>query len=319
MQPERVIEYLRRELDGSASVRLYWLTVHESRRSYASKLVALGGGLRFVTLRVDMAFTGVNTFASDLLALFMSHRDTICSIPRDESKPLAVVLLSRQPLSLPQVASPVALPEWFPSSGGCILTAPVCELEPLVVASLNCEEADVEAIRRELFQVDELLVKLLRQHVRACGAASSVEFVTTVDMPRIDRWASYLSRVPRAEDHRPSKEDSPVGCIADAWAKGDSRARDHIAVSVSQHIGAETLRGLKPPLLGIVPDRPGKQAPHGGVAVAVTIYSAVRWSHCCAHAAEYPQYPVVLFVSVARDIGRALQEVRDRLYTRVNV
>lgn len=115
LQPTRLAEeVLRRRRRSTADLGAYWYQATGSHDDFANKLRAqLSGHPVFVLVVRSNGFTVANSLLNDFVILLQQNR-TAC----EEKLQVAtggrvdIILIARSELAVPQIASPVQLPEW---------------------------------------------------------------------------------------------------------------------------------------------------------------------------------------------------------------
>ena len=305
------------------------MTVAEDREAYATSLDRELSRDSVVVLVIrDMRFTNPNAILDDFVELVTQNREKCERRLAASSEKCAFVLLSRTELAIPQISSPVVLPDWFPMSGGTVLSMRIEDLTWTADASLNAPEAKINELCEGLFDLEGALLGRIEQ-VRATDHRKMTRFLELIRREDGEKLidiiagaAEHLAAVTTPGAFRPSLRDAR-SLIARIWA-------------VVQHRHPEQMR---PPSIALAEalDLPDMirldwresissvlRRPSGGEAdtrlrFARNIFDDSRHRlstrNCSGASDEYEHYPVALLRSVSFDLRRSLADAEAVIRT----
>lgn len=176
------------------------------REDYAGKLREEFAGQRVIVLIVrNAAFTIANSLLQDLIALLNDNR-AVCERKLGELGPerrATVVLIARSELAVPQIFSPVMMPDWWPGDGRELMVG-IEDLTWLVEAPLDSNENAIQGICELLFHVETNLVARLDK-------------VHSGGRPELERLVSRLGGKQRAADFLAGAHDAHRE-VSSAWS-----------------------------------------------------------------------------------------------------
>jgi CBS domain-containing protein len=149
-------------LDGmkmSQCVNAVWLEMSASRAQVADDIRRTRGIRAIVPVVVNRGFVNPNELLADVVAEIERHKTDVLVVVRGKEKVrLVMLLLSKVPLCVPQMSSPVTLPDWLPGIGGCVEHVTIVSLGRTAEVPLNAPEANVLSLQQRLLQLDRRMV-----------------------------------------------------------------------------------------------------------------------------------------------------------------
>lgn len=323
----RAAALLRSTRDGAGEpLRVYWHEITEgSREAFASNLESAASteGVPVVVLVLRKAlFNNANSLLSDLLSLLEDNRSRFSSMSGHNSDRLNVVLLARSRLQIPQVSSPIVLPEWFPVLPGNEVHVRLLVLSDTVQDTLlNAEEARVEQMSELLHRLEELLVERIKEVYDTRPQSvdrilSALRDVGKGDLRErrdmLQAFRSHVRGVPNGRAYRPSLKE--VDSLASRLillvlrSSSDQLATLGEALAEALDLGGDV--ALRPSLLSVMmrPTRQIGRPARTGHTILTTIYYAYQFLTGAAHSGEYPSFPIGLIHSTSVDLRTALQD-----------
>ncbi|KVW71504.1 hypothetical protein WK98_07745 [Burkholderia ubonensis] len=267
-------------------------------------------GIVALTVRDD-GFRNANAVLSDVQRLFTANQTSFEFCRTQSAQRISVILLGKDEFQLPQGASPITLPRWFPVAPGRETFFEIADLAMSAEAALlDCPEARIEQIAEFTYKLETALVERLaalqlsdidRLHrfvsaahgggeisdCTACVTDYRRELALTVD-PRAYRpnaakdAKSLISRLLKLVLHNSPKQ---ISAIAQSLAECFENS-DHVR--------------LKPTLFSVMLRPASKMSVQmaNWHAIMFAFYQAYQLMNGAAHAGEYPNYSISLqFVS----------------------
>jgi hypothetical protein len=328
-------DYIRRlHTERADGIAAYWLEETGSRSELAHALSQDLSDLAVMPATVRGGdFDDANGIIDDLARTIAGNRSWFTeqmrsAVIRDQK--FSLVLISKAPLGVPQLSSPVALPDWFPAWPERLITVKIISVSHSIDLSLASSDIPISLINSALLELEQALCgrlnavlsrdpgKLVRLFGRAGGSGGALD--PTKLIPRASTEAGARS----ADDFRPGGgADSPhmVSMLFRLWwdcspgnlhdlAKLLAEAldiADDTPFPVQYSLGSLLTRTTKPP--------PSKTPP--GVMFArnalVNLSHAIQFTNAAHHAGDYPSFPAMLTIAYARDIARSCKAAADCL------
>ncbi|MEU3984867.1 hypothetical protein AB0F77_33200 [Streptomyces sp. NPDC026672] len=329
--PVRLASAVRSRLAVAAGgLSGFWFQVRGDRTAYARELQEHLAADPVVVLVVrGTPFDNANAVLDDFVAILEENQEA-CEkhlggdVTTDRR---AVVLLARTTLQLPQISSPVTLPDWFPGLGGRTPSVIIEDLTWRAESPLNTAEAAVDELCRRLFELEGALVDRLSS-VCARKKAETDGFWDMVRRGEEDpSFADFLDGVRRArhEVHNPSSYRPSVregsSLVARVWGRTQATTPDGLgklgkalarALALPESADASWHRSIVSVLF-----RPSLRPPSDhqafAVNVLVTVGATCQVITAAAHADAYPSYPVPLIRSLSFDLRQGLAGARRTL------
>lgn len=326
-------DYIRRlHTDRSEGIAAYWLEETGSRSELARALSHDLSDLAVMPAVVKGGdFDDANGIIDDLARTMEANRSWFTeqmrsAVIRDQKFSLA--LISKAPLGVPQLSSPVALPDWFPAWPERLITVKITSIAHSIDLSLASPDVPIALINSALLDLERALCerldtvrasdpsKLERLFQRAGGSGGGLDPSKLITKAKTE--ASACS----PDDFRPGGgADSPhvVSMLFRLWwdcspgslhdlAKMLAEAldiADNTAVHAQHSLGSLLTRTTRPP--------PSKTPP--GVMFArnalVSLSHAIQFTNAAHHAGDYPNFPAMLTIAYARDIARSCKAAAD--------
>ena len=327
LTPEEVAGALSSRAAGfSEELLVVWLQVLDGRAAFAERMVAHCGNLALVPLilRRD-GFDNPNALLSDLTELIDENRDSFEALVERTGEirsPMVVAILSRSEFALPQVASPMMLPSWFPVGGGRTVNVLIEDICRIAVGSLSADRVHVAELCELIHELEGVMLKRLINVARLDhnagnalleairGGESSLNYQTF-----LENAMNELSGVAMPHAYRPSARAGKTlaGRLLRIVSASSPDQLERQAKALERALGlddrtAPRIRESIPAVLlrSINSDRTaGRRTCRN---LLVTWYAATQLVTAAAHADEYPAYPLVLLGSVSLDLRLALAE-----------
>jgi len=333
-----VTDYIRRlHVDRPDGIAAYWVEETGSRNELASALIADLSDLAVMPAIVKGGdFDDANGIIDDLARTIEGNRSWFTDEMRNaviRDQKFSLVLISKAALGVPQLSSPVALPDWFPAWPERLITVTITSIAHSIDISLASPDVPIVLINSALLDLERALcdrlcavlssdaAKLSRLFARMGGSGGAPDPANLLAKARSE--AAACSR----DEFRPGGgAESPhlVSMLFRLWwdcspgnlhelAKLLAEALDitgNATVEAQYSLGSLLTRTAKPP--------PAKTPP--GVTFArnalVSLSHAIQFTNAAHHAGDYPNFPAMLTIAYARDIARSCKAAADGLELR---
>lgn len=330
IDPQRLLAVMVKGMAASDSaLNVYWYEVGGDRDEYAKELRNEIGGEPIVPLIVrDAMFDNPNAVLSELIQLIGRNRSLFEErLVGTSARParIGIVLLTRTTLGLPQIPSPVTLPDWFPHLGSMTVSVLIQDVTWTGAAPLNAAEAAIPSLCRQLFELDGALLRRVTAVRQAepteCdslwsrlseGKGSLAEFIKASEEFRAEKRDASM-----ASNFRPDATSGNT-LVALIW-----RIMQHTAPEKVRPLADAFARALMLPASFDLPwyqsimavlGRPANRSPDQPSAFAGNLLRTVAFSSqlitVAAHADAYADYPVPLMRTLSYDLRRSLAEAR---------
>jgi hypothetical protein len=276
-------------------------------------------------------FDNPNAVLSEFVDLIARSRE-ICErqfAPENVSEgKCGVVLLTRNTLRIPQISSPVMLPDWFPRFGGQTTSVILEDVTWSGDATLDCDEASIPDISRRLFDLDgALLARLSATHRQStdftdalwshlCGGENYLLSKFFVDA------AESRRKVHNANNFRPSTAGAQF-LVARVWRTVQRNHAERIgklgdALATALQLPDPLERSWHQTMVSILarPANPPKtEAAAFASSMLVSVAASAQYITAAAHADAYGSYPVPLLRSLSYDFRTGLASATSILTT----
>lgn len=336
VQPTIILEYIAGRCNSSDEpLQVYWLQLNSDRDHYRSEIVQLRGALPIVPIVVREAlFTNPNALMSDLHSVVSANREAfgwLDETPTDDCAPLVVLLLSRSPLALPQVSSPVTMPGWFPRVGGVSVHVTIQDITYVADAPLSARECRVDEVCSRLHELEGVLIRKLRaqaerDHRRTNALYDHIRTKDEADtsfLEFLDRATQHHDSVSDPATYRPSVRDgnSLVARLIRMVLASTPDELSNRSKAVARALGLDDTQytSVDDSLLAVL-FRPANKEPNQATRTArnllVTVLASYQFVTGAAHADDYPRFPVLLLRSMSFNIRLTLERFVHSLSTR---
>lgn len=330
--PARVAEtIIRLNTTADAPLNAYWLCVGGDRGGYASQLQPLlrEHGLGVLIVR-NNGFTNANALMLDLRELLDDNRAEFLEIvahQRSDMSGIGLVLLARRELAMGQAYSPVTWPDWVPGVGNREVTCFITDVTRRIEVPLDAEEIDSARVQSALFAVEEALVRRLIE-VHGWSPPAQQQFFDRIQRRSDPSWVAFLAGAKEAANHvrnprsyRPDKRrgKSVVSRLWELSLETPPRKLGAIPPELASALGIgedfrlhDSCEGLFT-VLARTPEERDTGVERFGRTLLSAVPTACQFITCCAHAHEYPQFPVNLLTAFVDDLHTSLISIETSL------
>jgi hypothetical protein len=322
----RVVENIRIRTESSVDpIQVFWCQVLSSREDMRKRINNLKGDLDLVTIVLTRpGFDHPNAVLSDLNELIRDHKHEFQRGPAPKyrgSKPIILLLLSRTEFSLPQIASLITLPDWFPRLGGQHIFLTIEDLTGTADAPISGPEARIEEIAKRLFELEVALVKRMAAVASVNKHAGQELFQYLRAAPQqdyrqfLESAITYHEKLKNPEGFRPTVRENRclsgrlIGLMRTATPDQISNRSKALAVALGVPEDVAVPRESFVSVL-LRPTNKEDNPTHFARNLLISIYCAAQMITTAAHADEYSRYPVTLLRSISYDFRSVLETVR---------
>jgi hypothetical protein len=309
--------------DSGERIRVVWIHIADGSRSdYARKITTLESSHSVVAVAVrDQLFLSANSVLSDLNRLLDQSKHLFDQVPHSSEGKVTVAVLSKDSFGLPQIASPMLVPGWFPVMAGQEIFLRISDLlHDVDVQLLNCPESRVDQISELAFELERAMVNLLDAAIGT--KLKEVEAILTIlheakeKQPSASEWVrscrGHLDTVLDARGYRISAKLGPslAGRLVRLAVRSSPDQLGAAAKTIAAAFSPLGGSPLKPSLFGVLlrPVNHLDATQRSWHSVLVAIYQAYQLTTAAAHAGDYSAYPVGLIEAGSRDLARVLRE-----------
>jgi hypothetical protein len=313
-------------------LRLFWIRLTSgSRDEFAARLADLMSGEDVVPVVLrSSGFKNANSMPSDVLDLFEKNRSAFEALSETTPGRLTVLIVARDEYQLAHDSSPLALPDWFPVGAATETDFTIADLGQVSeFKPANCEEVRIAAICELCYELEVALVHKLQE-------------LEAGDRARLEAFLSALMPSASTTETATQSLESFLRNIADYAERPRAYRLD--ANQNSKHLSARMLKLvlasspkqlalvaasfaacfprlssaiLKQPYSAVVwrPANAMSTATSNWHAILVGLFNAYQLMNACAHAGDFPDYPVALQYAHSKDLRRFLVDARQFVKT----
>lgn len=330
--------YIRRlHIERADRIAAYWIEEAGSRNELAQALSEDLSDLAVMPAIVRGGdFDDANGVIDDLARTIEVNRiwfteQMRSAVIRDQKFSLA--LISKAPLGVPQLSSPVALPDWFPAWPERLITVNITSVTHSIDLSLASPDVPIISINSALLDLERALckrlcivcssdpTKLVPLLMRAGGSGIAPNPSTFISNAKLAANTSSPS------DFRPGGgADSPyiVSKLFRLWWECSPGNLHDLAKLLAEALDIQGNTVIQAPYsLGSLLTRTTKPPPSktpAGVMFSrntlVSLSHAIQFTNAVHHAGDYPNFPAMLTIEYARDIARSCKLAADGLLPR---
>ncbi|MDZ7584707.1 MAG: hypothetical protein U0938_07725 [Thiobacillus sp.] len=327
LSPSTIADSLRRfHRQQNEDIEAFWIESTGSRQQLATELQALVEDLPIlVTTVVRDRFIDPNGIVDDLSLTILENEAWFTPGRRElviRSQKFSIVLVSKRPLGVPQISSPVSLPDWFPLWPGRLLTANITSVFSSITISLASQDIPLAAINNALFALEQSLCNKLDAVLRSAPSASEPLMSVVVGSTSSSaNLADLIASSRQGLQSRTGDEFRPGGAadsgfivsqLARIWRDCNPKDRQKLAAHAADALGLSGASAIdiqfsltalltrgKEKLL-TVPDHITFSR-----NLMVTVSDVVQFINGIHHADEFPQFPAVLTITFAKELANS--------------
>lgn len=326
LSPSTIADSLRRfHRQQNEDIEAFWIESTGSRQQLATELQALAEDLPIlVTTVVRDRFIDPNGIVDDLSLTILENEAWFTPGRRElviRGQKFSIVLVSKRPLGVPQISSPVSLPDWFPLWPGRLLTANITSVFSSITISLASKDIPLAAINNALFALEQSLCNRLDAVLRSAPSASEPLMSVVVGTSTSANLADLIASARQGLQSRTGDEFRPGGAadsgfivsqLARIWRDCNPKDRQKLATHAADALGLSVASAIdiqfsltalltrgKEKLL-TVPDHITFSR-----NLMVTVSDVVQFINGIHHADEFPQFPAVLTITFAKELANS--------------
>ncbi len=330
-----IAEHLRRlHLERSQDIAAYWLEEATSRSELASQLSQRLADLPIVVASVPKgAFDDPNGIIDDLSKLVDENHSWFTEENRKliiDTQKFSLVLLSKRPLGLPQISSPVTLPDWFPMWPSRLLTVKIRSVTDSIDISIGSSEIPVPAINASMHALENALGRrLLSVHQRSSGSHAKLRArlqasKASGDIAALASASQGLIAKTEPGDFRPGGAVTSTYLVSHLfrlWWESSHSALHALSSDLAEalDINGKTACPAQFSLASLLTRtvKPKLSETPPGVTfsrnMVVSIAHSIQLTNAAHHGGDYPNFPALLTISYAQDLARSCRSAADAL------
>lgn len=321
--PERVVDMIcDAPWRESEPIRVFWVQLTgEGRADFAARMTSVSCHPPVVPIVIrEPLFLTANALLSDFNRLLEGNKGHFDNLAGSGNSRLSIAILSRERLRLPQVSSPITLPNWFPVRGGRETFLRISDFgQRAEVGLLNCPEARVEDLSQQLFHLETALVARIAEvysessnRLSPCVALLFPPPETLTVETAVVGFERHLGGVgdPRGYRATGAKGPSIVSRLIRVVTRSSPDGLCSACKTLAKALDHEGDRRLRPTMFGVMlrPPPPNSPTTLAWHTIVLSVYQAYQLMNGAAHAGEYASYPIDLIYATALDVRRGLLE-----------
>jgi len=336
LNPQVISDYLKKlHQSRNSGVAAYWLEEAASRSELASQLSSHLAGLAILTAAVPKgSFNDPNGIIDDLAKMISDQSGWFETHNRQaiiQEQKFSLVLISKTPLGVPQISSPVTLPDWFPLWPSRLLTVNIQSITDLVDISVGSPDIPMVLINASLHSLE---VALCARFSLVFHRAPQVSNKLCARFGGSKGPADLMRMIAQSEEERRKNKSTndfrPGGSAVSAylvshmfrqWWECSHSGLHGLAVDIANALDIHSSSEVEAQYsLASLLTRTAKpklsETPYGVTFASnalVSLSHAIQFTNAAHHAGEYPNFPAVLTVSYAQDLARSCRCAADTL------
>lgn len=327
LSPQTISDSLIRfHLQQTEDIEAFWVESSTSRQELVSALNSLTEGRPILVASVIKGrFIDPDGVTDDLNVTILEHEDWFTPVRREQiirDQKFSIVLVSKRPLGVPQLSSPVELPDWFPLWPSRLLTANVKSTNSSITISLASQDISEVAINNAMFELEQALG--LRMDVVIQTSPEAVNNLQAAIANNSSAPASISGLVASSKaglQLRTSEEFRPGGAVGSAfivsqlarlWRDCPPKDRESLATSAADALGlnSTTAIELQYSLMSLLTrgkERLASTPAHITFCrnLLGTVSDAIQLVNARHHADEFPEFPAVLTITFAAELANS--------------
>jgi hypothetical protein len=327
---DSILRFHRQQTD---EIEVFWIEATISRQQLVADLAArLAGHPIMVAPVAPNRFQDANGVSDDLSLTIQDNQAWCTTQARElvaEHRRFSLVLVSKRPLGIPQVSSPVSLPDWFPQWPGKILVANVQSVFAAITLSLGSPDIPQAAINSALFELEHALCHRLRVVAGLAPTAADALMGVVGTGAAPTNVADLIASSSQGLQARSGLEFRPGGSIdsgfivshfARVWRDCQPTNRHALASHASAAMGLSPVSGIDAQygltaLLSRGKEKFTATPAHITFSrnLMVTVSDVVQFVNGIHHADEFPQFPAVLTITFAKDLAASCRAAASAL------
>jgi hypothetical protein len=307
-------------------IEAFWIESTGSRQQLATELQALAEDLPILVATVGRdRFVDPNGIVDDLSLTIKENEAWFTAIRREliiRDQKFSIVLVSKRPLGVPQLSSPVSLPDWFPLWPSRLLMANINSIFSSITLSLASQDIPEAAINNALFTLEQSLCNRLEAVLQSTpSAADQLMAAVANGASAPTAMAKLIASSTQGLQSRTGDEFRPGGAadsgfivsqLARIWRDCPPKDRQKLTVYAAEALGLSETSVIDIQFsLSALLTRGKEKFPTLPVHIIfsrnlmVTVSDVVQFINGIHHADEFPQFPAALTITFANDLARS--------------
>jgi hypothetical protein len=307
-------------------IEAFWVESLGSRQQLVPELHILTEGRPIlVTIVGSGRFADPDGIVDDLSLTIQDNESWFIPARRElviRDQKFSLVLVSKRPLGVPQLSSPVSLPDWFPLWPGRLLTANIKSVFSSITLSLASADIPEAAINNALFMLEHAINNRLAMVFQSTPTAATKLMAAIANSPSDPTSIATLIASSKAgcqlrtgDEFRPGgdvKSGFIVSQLARVWRDCPPKNRQEFATNAADALGLSETNAIDTQFSLMSLLTRGKEKLQTTPAhitfcrnLLGTVSDVVQFINGRHHADEFPQFPAVLTITFATELANS--------------
>lgn len=307
-------------------IEAFWVESSGSRQQLVPELQALTEGRPILVTTVSGGrFADLDGIVDDLSLTIQENEAWFTPARREliiRDQKFSIVLVSKRPLSVPQLSSPVSLPDWFPLWPSKLLTANIKSVFSSITLSLASPDIPEAAINNALFILEHAISNRLAAVLQSTPTAANQLMAAIINNPSAPASIAGLvassksgCQLRTGDEFRPGgTADSGfiVSQLARVWRDCPPKNRQELATRAADALGLSDASVIDTQfsLMSLL-TRGKEKLPTIPARITFCrnmlgmVSDVVQFINGRHHADEFPQFPAVLTITFATELANS--------------
>lgn len=307
-------------------IEAFWVESSGSRQQLVPELQALTEGRPILVTTVGSGrFADPDGIVDDLSLTIQENEAWFTPARREliiRDQKFSIVLVSKRPLGVPQLSSPVSLPDWFPLWPSRLLTANIKSVFSSITLSLASSDIPEAAINNALFMLEHATSNRLAAVLQSTPTAANQLMAAIANSPSAPASIAGLVASSKAgcqlrtgDEFRPGgagDSDFIVSQLARVWRDCPPKDRQKLATHAADALGLSDASAIDTQfsLMSLL-TRGKEKLPTTPARITFcrnllgTVSDVVQFINGRHHADEFPQFPAVLTITFATELANS--------------
>ncbi len=307
---------------------VYWVKVNSSRQNIIEEIHQTISELPIVAVSPKhQGFENPNALLAEFSNLLRENKELIknrlCEKTKTEN--IVILIVSYTDLKVPQIASPIELPEFIPKIGGTVYPVTIFNLNRDFSALLDCEESNSGGIAFSLYSIERAILTRMRAIYEKDKRIGESFFAKVKKNTTVEKYDDYLDICQKHSDnvinphaYRPSTRlpNSILSALVRFGYQSGPETLTQFANSVQKALSInEELRAKSSHSIFSVlwrsTDRKANIDSAFGRGLIISCFCGFQYLTASHHADNYPRFPLDIIVSSARNIRESIDWHRN--------
>jgi hypothetical protein len=310
-------------------IEAFWIESSGSRQHLVLELQTLMEGRPILVTTVAQGrFFDPDGIVDDLSLTIHEHAAWFTPARRESvirAEKFSVVLVSKRPLGVPQLSSPVSLPDWFPLWPNTLLTAHIKNINSAITLTLASPDIPEADINNSLFTLEQALSSRFETVLQSDPARTVALQAAIANSPQAPASiAGLVASSKLSLQSRTGDEFRPGGAIdskfivsqfARIWRDCPPKDRQTLAIYAADALGLYETSNIDTQFsLTSLLTRGKEKLPTTPIRVTYcrnllgTLSDVIQFINGRHHADEFPQFPAMLTITFAADLASSCRK-----------